>query len=360
MSFTTERFDDLLRCFERLDVLVVGDVMLDEYLSGDVDRVSPEAPVPVVGITRELRTLGGAGNVVRNLVALGARARLATVVGDDGDGRHVVDLLKELGVDAACVVIDASRRTTRKTRIVARDQQLIRVDREDVHGLADDVARGLLDRVGSSLRGIDGLALVDYGKGVLDATTARALVALARERGVPVAVDPKHRLEGYEGSTLVKPNALEAWRLAAAPAEGGAAGDRGADVSGDASDDEAIAERLRARLPGSEIVITLGARGMRIADAKPGTASKLVPTAALDVYDVQGAGDTSLAALWLARLAGASLEEAAILGHAASGVAVSKLGTATATRDEVRARLPHVLEAQHRAGAATARHGGGR
>lgn len=334
-----ERFDDLLRRFEQLEVLVVGDVMLDEYLEGDVERVSPEAPVPVVSVARESCALGGAGNVLRNLTALGARARLACVVGADDDGGRVVDLLKGLGVDASGVVVDETRRTTRKTRIVARDQQLIRADREDVHGLAGDVRVSLETTARAALRGADGVAFVDYGKGVcggrdvsagsgmIEIEAARSLVALAAELGVPAAVDPKAHLDGWVGVALVKPNALEAAALTGAGGPG------------------ELVDRLRERLPGADVALTLGAGGMIVAEAAREKPARTIPTARLDVYDVQGAGDTSLAALWLARLSGASLEEAAILANAASGVAVGKVGTATATPDEVRTQLPAVLDA---------------
>jgi len=330
-----ERFDDLVRRFEHLEVLVVGDVMIDEYLAGDVDRVSPEAPVPVVSVARESRALGGAGNVVRNLAALGARPRLACVVGADDDGGRVVDLLKELGVDASGVVVDETRRTTRKTRIVARNQQLIRADREDVHGLADDVWASLEASVRAALRGADGVAFVDYGKGVFggegafEVEAARSLVALAAELGVPAAVDPKTHLDGWGGVALVKPNVLEAGTL----------------TGGGAAAPDELVDRLRERLPGTAVALTLGAGGMIVAEAGRATPVRTIPTAGLDVYDVQGAGDTSLAALWLARLSGATLAEAAVLANAASGVAVGKVGTATATPDEVRAQLPAVLDA---------------
>lgn len=336
MSPVHEQLDATLQRFAHLEVLVVGDVMLDEYLLGEVDRVSPEAPVPIVAVEREVRALGGAGNVVRNLVALGARARLCSVVGDDDEGRRIVDLLKELGVDTSGIVVDAARRTTRKTRIVARDQQMIRADREDVEALGDDTRAALEDRVRASLRGTDGAALVDYGKGVLAPDAACRLVAMCGEAGIDVAVDPKGHLDAYRGVRLVKPNAAEAAALLGEPEASPAASGHGA---------HAWARRLGERLPGADVALTLGGEGMVVLEAGSKGAPELVPTASLDVYDVQGAGDTSLAALWLSRLAGASLVDAALVANAASGVAVSKVGTATASRDEVRERLARVLAA---------------
>ncbi len=332
---------EIVRRFEHVEVLVVGDVMLDEYLHGEVERVSPEAPVPVVAVARETRALGGAGNVVRNLAALGARPRLCSVVGDDAEGRLVVDLLKELGVDASGLVVDDTRPTTRKTRIVARDQQMIRADRERVDALAPDVGAALDARMQVMLRGADGVAMVDYAKGVLAPEAAQRLVALAREVGVPVAVDPKRHLEGWVGARLVKPNLLEARALLGPEASAG-------------DDACALAARLRGRLPGAEIALTCGGDGMVVLASEEGAEPQSVPTAALDVYDVQGAGDTSLAALWLARLAGAGLADAALLANAASGVAVGKVGTATASREELLERLDDVLEAQPESGSADA------
>lgn len=335
---------ELLERFDGLDVLVVGDVMIDEDLVGDVERVSPEAPVPVVGVARESRTLGGAGNVVRNLVALGARCRFCTVVGDDDDGRRVIDLLKELGVETAGVVVDPTRRTTRKTRVVARGQQMIRVDREDVHPVAGGVRAELEACVRAAAAGAAGLAFVDYGKGVLAPEPARALVAVARALGVPSAVDPKGHLDAFEGVSLVKPNLSEARALLglahAAPAAAPASEAKAAPTQAAA---HALALALVGRLPGADVALTLGALGMVICEA--GGVPVTVPTAALDVYDVQGAGDTNLAALWLARLAGASAVDAATIANAASGVAVAKVGTAIATPGELRARLPDVVAA---------------
>jgi D-beta-D-heptose 7-phosphate kinase/D-beta-D-heptose 1-phosphate adenosyltransferase len=361
--------DVLRRCvahidrFDTLDVLVVGDVMIDEDLVGDVERVSPEAPVPVVGVERELRTLGGAGNVVRNLVGLGARCRFCTVVGDDDDGRRVIDLLKELGVETAGVVVDPNRRTTRKTRVVARGQQMIRVDREDLHAIDGAVRSAFETCVRAAAPGADGVAFVDYGKGVLAPEPARALVALAGELGLPAAVDPKQHLDAFAGVRLVKPNFAEARMLVAGARMptgeprheiGYGAVERGVFEAAAAEGPHTgafdpvllahgLARALAARLPGADVALTLGSKGMVVFET--GAEPITVPTAALAVYDVQGAGDTSFAALWLARLAGASVIDAARIANAASGVAVSKVGTATANRHELSARLPDVVAA---------------
>ncbi len=331
-----QRLRDVVQRFEHLEVLVVGDVMIDQYLNGEVERVSPEAPVPVVAVTHETNALGGAGNVVRNLAALGARPKLCSVVGDDAEGRLVVDLLKELGVETSGVVVDAGRPTTRKTRIVARDQQMIRADREHTAPLSTEVASALDERLRVMLPGVDGVAGVDYAKGVLAEAGAQRLIERAREIDVPVAVDPKGHLDGWAGARLVKPNLAEARALL------------GGDANGE-RDARRLALRLRDRLPGTEVALTCGAAGMVILGAEVGAEPRVVPTASLDVYDVQGAGDTSLAALWLARLAGATLVDAALLAHAASGVAVAKVGTATASRDELLVRLDPVLAAANEA-----------
>lgn len=325
------RLERILEGFARIQVLVVGDVVLDEYLRGEVTRVSPEAPVPVVHVQGGSAVLGGAGNVVRNVIALGAVARFATVVGDDGDGRQVRTLLGELGVDGEGLVVDPGRPTTRKTRVVAQGQQVVRLDREAHAPLAPGVLRRLLASVDALVPGCDVAVLEDYGKGVLARPGARRL--LRRLAGMPVVVDPKGDLDAFRGATLVKPNLREAERLL---------GRRVGDEAGLAR----LGARLRQRLAGAELVVTRGEEGMTLF---PDEGDPIhVPTLRQDVYDVQGAGDTSVVALALARCAGASLEEAALLANAAAGVVVAKSGTATASRAEVAARLPELLRV-HRA-----------
>jgi len=324
------RLETLLDGFSRLRLLVVGDLVLDEYLWGDVDRVSPEAPVPVVHIHRESMVLGGAGNVVRNAVALGASCEFCAAVGDDRAGDRVVSLLADLGVSTAGLVRVADRPTTRKTRVVARSQQIVRFDRETTEPVTPRTARALLAAVDAALPHCDGVVLEDYGKGLLAPRVLRAAMRRFAAAGVPVSVDPKADLAAYRGASLVKPNLREVESLTGARI-----------VS--RTDLERAALRLRRRLGGADLVVTRGASGMTLfGDDVHGVE---VATPPREVFDVQGAGDTAIAALTLALRAGGSLFEAAVLANAAAGVVVGKVGTATASPDEVREQLPAALEA---------------
>jgi D-beta-D-heptose 7-phosphate kinase/D-beta-D-heptose 1-phosphate adenosyltransferase len=334
------RLERFLDGFAGLRILVVGDVMLDEYLWGEVERVSPEAPVPVVHVQRESLALGGAGNVVRNVVALGAECVMCAAVGDDAAGDRIVDLLAYLGVDGGGVVRVEGRPTTRKTRVEARSQQIVRFDRETDAPLPAAAFRRLLRALDAALPGVDGVIVEDYDKGVLSPAFARAAMRRFRDAGVPVALDPKQHLTPYRGAALVKPNVREVGELA------------GRRVRTREELCRAVA-LLRRRLGGSAFVVTRGAEGMTIFDSDP--AGTDVPIAQSEVFDVQGAGDTAIAALTLARLAGASLLEAAVIANAAAAVVVAKVGTATASPEELRARLPGALAAARPKRAAAAR-----
>jgi D-beta-D-heptose 7-phosphate kinase/D-beta-D-heptose 1-phosphate adenosyltransferase len=330
VSASAARLSALLERFRRVRLLVVGDVVLDEYLSGTVDRVSPEAPVPVVHVRSESTVLGGAANVARNAVALGAGVALCSVVGDDAAGRRTTELVEALGVDPSGLVVAPGRTTTRKTRVVARSQQIVRFDRETHDGIPPACARRLLEAVATALPGVQGVVVEDYGKGIFAGRTGAALMRLCRAARVPVAVDPKSSLAPWRGAALLKPNLREA-----------------AALSGLAVDTpEALARaaaRLLRRLGGGALAVTRGADGMTLFEGRgPGLP---VPTARREVFDVQGAGDTAIAALALALRAGASLFEAAVIANAAAGVVVGKVGTATAGVDEVREQLPAALAA---------------
>lgn len=330
MSLSPRRLEKLLDGFAQVRLLVVGDLVLDEYVRGEVERVSPEAPVPVVQVIGESLVLGGAGNVVRNVVALGGSVSFCAVVGDDSAGSKATDLLKNLGVDPAGLVVCEGRPTTRKTRVVARNQQIVRFDRETVEPPLPAVGRELLANVERALGACDGVVVEDYGKGVLEGDVGPAVMERCIERGIPVVVDPKSSLEPWRGASVVKPNLKEAEWLTGVRAR-------------NADDLAEVAARLRDRLGGADVVVTRGGEGMSIfAGDAPGVD---VHTVARDVFDVQGAGDTTIAALALALRAGATLLEAAVLANAAAGVVVGKVGTATASPAEVRDLLPAAIAA---------------
>ncbi len=322
------RLEALVAGFAELELLVAGDVMLDEYLWGEVDRVSPEAPVVVVHVRDESLALGGAGNVVRNVVALGARCRFCGVVGDDEAGRQVAALLGELGVDAGGLAVDPNRPTTRKTRVVARSQQLVRFDRERDVSVSGHASEALLASLRDGARSSAGAVFADYAKGALSAELIRKAMALLGR--LPVFVDPKSEVDAYRGARLVKPNLRELESLTGTRIR----------------DDRALsaaAGQLRERCGGADVVVTRGSEGMTLFEGERDGVD--VHTAAREVFDVQGAGDTTIAALALARLAGASLLEAAVVANAAAGVVLGKIGTATAEPDEVCALLPQAIRA---------------
>ena len=325
-----ERFETLLDAFAQMRLAVVGDVVLDEYLRGDAERVSPEAPVPVVHVRDESVVLGGAGNVVRNLVALGADCEFASVVGKDLDGDRVISLLQELGVSTTGIVRAEDRPTTRKTRVVARGQQIVRVDRESNAPVSNAVTRQLLAETRASLARVRGVVLEDYGKGLLVPSSIRKLISQCADAGVPVSVDPKSELRAYKGASLMKPNLRESEQLA---------GIRASDSDGL----DRIAKKLRKAFGGGDLVITRGGSGMSLFE---GTKPRCdVATMSQEVFDVQGAGDTTIAILAVARAAGASLLESAILANAGASVVVEQAGTATASRDQIAARLPTAIQA---------------
>ncbi len=325
MHFEARRLKDCIRSFKELELMVVGDVMLDEYLWGDVERVSPEAPVPVVHVTREETTLGGAGNVLRNVIAMGARGRLCGVIGDDEAGDRVVQLLGDLRTDASGLVRIGGHPTTHKTRVCARAQQMLRFDRETETPLSEQATGRLLAVIEKAAPSVQGVVLEDYGKGALSPALLRDALRCFQKAGLPVALDPKHTLEPCKGVSFVKPNLREVETLS------------GIRVRSEAELAFAVA-KLQRQLGGADVVVTRGAEGMSVFE--PGQPVLHAPVANHNVFDVQGAGDTAIAALALARLAGANWGEALVISNAAASVVVGKLGTATATPNEIVALLP--------------------
>jgi D-beta-D-heptose 7-phosphate kinase/D-beta-D-heptose 1-phosphate adenosyltransferase len=310
-------------------VIVVGDAMLDVYLRGDVERISPEAPVPVVRVRERRHALGGAANVANNVAALGAQCELVAAIGADRGGEILRGMLREIGADGPALV-EVGRPTTTKTRIVARSQQLVRVDEEEDADLAGDEVDRLLAVVHSAIDRGDALVLEDYNKGVLVPRVIGAAIAAARRRGLPVVVDPKYRnFFHYRGATVFKPNRRE---LEAA---------LGAAV--DIDHPEALPETFR-RLGVEHLLLTLGERGMAL--LAPDGSVQRVPTVAREVYDVVGAGDTVTAYLAAVLGAGGSVGEAAVIANYAAGVEVGKLGAATVSADEVLEAFDHYMALQ--------------
>ena len=307
-------------------VLVVGDIMLDRYFYGSVERISPEGPIPILKIDREATMLGGAGNVARNLASLGARCRLISVLGDDQAGRQVKDLVTELESVNAGFLLEVRRPTSIKDRYLAAGQQLLRVDREVVRHLERGTGRALVPAVEEALQEASVLVLSDYGKGVLGGDVAAVLIDEARRAGRPVIVDPKGRDYGrYRGATLIAPNRKELEEAS------------GHVISDQASVEDACRDLLEST--GIEAVLaTRGAEGMTlVCSQSDGGAASVEHFAAVarDVFDVSGAGDTVVAVVSAALAAGSNLSTAARLANIAAGLVVGKVGTAVVRPEEV-------------------------
>ena len=324
-QLTKARASEILKTLQDRYVLVLGDVMLDEFVWGDVTRISPEAPVPVVDVRRESVHLGGAANVLANLVALGAHGSVVGVVGNDGPGDRLQNELRELGSQDGCLIVDETRRSTTKTRIIAHSQLVVRADRESRIPVSSKVEDHIIARLKEALKHANAFVVSDYDKGVVTPRILREILPVAYEQ-VPVLIDPKLRnFTSYRPATLVTPNHLEALRMS---------------DSEDHSDEgsHTAAKIIREKLGCDAVLITRGDRGMMLleADGRP----VYVETAAREVYDVTGAGDTVIAALAGALACGATMVEAASFANHAAGVVVGKVGTATATPDELLGSFP--------------------
>ena len=322
-QLTEQRTEELVRGMTARSIVVYGDVMLDEFVWGDVTRISPEAPVPVVDIRRESVHLGGAANVLANLLALGATARVVGVVGDDAAGERLRSELRETGAsDAdASLVVDQMRPTTVKTRIIAHNQLVVRADRERRNPVESDVAERLVLMLKEAIAGADAFVVSDYDKGAVTPRILSEVLPFAMKRGMPVLVDPKTRnFDAYRPATLVTPNHHEALRL----------------TNTEDHTDEGLKLAARAileRLGCEAVLVTRGERGMMLLERTGEVV--YVETVAREVYDVTGAGDTVIATLAASLSAGATMLEAAVLANHAAGIVVGKVGTATARAEEV-------------------------
>jgi len=326
MRVSERRLRTLLGRFARVRVLVVGDLMLDQFVFGHVERISPEAPVPVVHVAREDLRPGGAGNVVSNVRALGGRAAVCGLVGRDAAGDRLRRALQATGASTAGILASPGRRTTQKTRIIAHQQQVVRLDHEDGGPPPASEARRVRDAVLRQLARADVLIVSDYGKGVVGPDLLRALADLRGRRAFTWLIDPKRaNFPHYRRASLIKPNRDEAAQAS------------GIDIRDPASL-RAAGEQLLARWEADSVLISQGEGGMALFKHGPrgGVVVEEFPTVARQVFDVTGAGDTVLATCALALGAGGSLEEATVLANQAAGVVVGRIGTATTTTAELR------------------------
>ena len=312
------RLSALLDGMRDRQVAVVGDAMLDVYLRGDVERISPEAPVPIVRVRDRKFALGGAANVAQNVAAAGATGSLVAVIGGDEGGARLRRMMREVGSNDAGL-ITVSRPTTTKTRLVARSQQVVRFDEEDDHDLDPDEVALILAALDRVLASADALVLEDYNKGVLVGAVIEHAIARASERQIPIVVDPKFRnFFAYRGATIFKPNRRELESALGAAIH---------------LDDAGALPATLERLGAQHLLLTLGEQGMAL--VSPDGQVQRIPTTAREVYDVVGAGDTVTAYLATALSAGATAIEAAVVANFAAGVEVGKLGAATVTPAEI-------------------------
>ncbi len=317
---------DLLARFAGCPVLVVGDLMLDEFIWGSVSRISPEAPVPVVQVRERTYTAGGAANTAANVRTLGGSVSVAGVLGDDGGGRRTREILDGQGVNTAAVVADSTRPTTTKTRVVAHSQQVVRIDQELPGAVPGEVEDRLFAAIAEQLQAVRGCVVSDYGKGVVTPGLVGRVIEAANAAGVPVVIDPKGTdYAKYRGATLVKPNQLEAGQVLNRTLHSGD------DV------DRAGVDLLTLLGPKSAVLVTRGPAGMSLFEHGRGVVH--VPAQAREVYDVTGAGDTVAGTLGLCLAVGGKLDDACRLASLAAAVVVGKVGTATCSVEELRAAV---------------------
>lgn len=324
MKLDKNKLKRIVSRFKNQKLLVVGDLLLDHYIFGKVERISPEAPVPVVWANRENFVCGGAANVGLNLVSLGAKTSLAGVLGNDHFGKVLFSLIEKGGISTRTIVREKNRPTTLKTRIIAQHQQIVRLDWESVEFLPLKTNKSLLERIKKSIDAFDAVIIEDYGKGVINPHLVGELVDLCCRKKKIVTVDPKEEhIDYYKNVTALTPNLNEAQSAAGMRIRS-------------RKDIPLLGKLIMQKLNPKSLLITLGEEGMMLfADGR----LHHIPTAALEVFDVTGAGDTVIAVFTLALSCGASSYEAAVIANYAAGIVVGKLGAATITPRELTTRI---------------------
>lgn len=315
-----QRLEEILESFSKVKIAVVGDMMLDEYLIGKVNRISPEAPVPIVNIEEERFVPGGASNVANNLKTLDSEVLVYGVVGNDDNGEKFIRELNSKGIDPKGIVRDGTRPTIIKSRVLSQGQQLLRLDWEKSTAISENIQSRIIENLENDIEKIDAILLSDYSKGVLTDTVSKKIIELAGRYKKQVVVDPKpNNFRNYAGATTMTPNRKEIL-----------------DYFGmsEFSNEEEIAEKMKSlkeELNLEYVVLTRSEEGVSLYENE----HRRIPTVARQVFDVTGAGDTFISTFLLAKCAGADLYEAAVIANMASGIVVAKIGTATATREEI-------------------------
>ena len=323
--YKANRLKEYIDRFSEAKVLVIGDIIMDEYVWGDVSRISPEAPVPVVEVKRETKMLGGAANVIHNIATLGAKPTLCGVVGQDHAGKAIINEINNMGLTSDGIVLEQGRSTSIKTRVVARNQQVVRFDRETRTDIRPESIENLLTFIGENLDGLDAIVVADYGKGVISATLMkglRKLIQSAPGESVKIAVDPKTgNFEYYHGVDVITPNHHEA----------------GIFCRFEIVDEETLVragKQMLKELNCRSVLITQGKDGMTLFEN--GGEIIHIPTVAKNVFDVTGAGDTVIGTFSLALASGLDLKSAAVLSNYAAGIVVGEVGTSTVSAEELK------------------------
>jgi len=321
IKLSTKRIKKLKSKFKGLKIAVVGDMMLDGYFWGDVKRISPEAPVPVIEIENEFFRFGGAANVTLNILKLGGLPYSIGLIGNDNDGKIFQLLMKEAGLISDGIFIDKSRPTTAKTRVIAGNQHVVRIDKESKKDISPEIEKKIINYLTSQIKNLDGIILQDYNKGVLTPGLIRKIISLANENDILVTVDPKfNNFFEYKNVTVFKPNRKEAEDILAIKIK-------------DDADITRAGNTLLEKLNAKNILLTLGAEG--IAVFEQGKSEKRMPTKARKVADVSGAGDTVIATLTMALAAGADIVEASYLANYAAGIVCEEVGIVPIEADKL-------------------------
>ncbi|HEY4326824.1 MAG TPA: D-glycero-beta-D-manno-heptose-7-phosphate kinase [Mucilaginibacter sp.] len=302
-------------------ILVIGDLMLDHYIWGNASRLSPEAPVPIVNVKNESTTLGGAGNVVQNLVALGASVTIAGVIGEDSPGIQLIEILENEGVKINTIIKDKTRPTTVKTRVLAGSHQLVRVDREVTDPLSEELENELADKLNECIDGADIVIFSDYNKGLFSPVFTQRLIKVANDHQKKVVIDPKGlNYEKYKGAFIIKPNRKELGEAAKT------------EKIKSIEDVQNAAKTIFLQTGTNYLIVTLSEEGMAIITEQE---SKLLPVKATEVFDVTGAGDTVISTIAYFVASGFSVEEACELANHAAAIVIRHIGSATTTIDEI-------------------------
>ncbi|HOO90551.1 MAG TPA: D-glycero-beta-D-manno-heptose-7-phosphate kinase [Syntrophales bacterium] len=316
---------EIISRFSDSKVLVVGDIMVDQFIWGKVSRISPEAPVPVVKVTSENLLLGGCANVLNNVFSMGGKVAVSGIVGSDDMGRWIIGKLKEMKIDTAGVIVEHDRPTILKTRVIAHNQQVVRFDREDQSPVTQDSLQGMLEYIESIQNDLGAVIISDYHKGVFSKELIRELRKITSERGIILCIDPKQSdFSLYRGCDLITPNHQETERALGTELENN-------------DDITKGCKTLIKEFDFGAVLITRGEEGMSLFEHDGGVTH--IPTVAREVFDVTGAGDTVIGVCALSIAAGATLKEASVLANHAAGIAVGKVGTAPVYQDELKKAL---------------------